>query len=74
MQSNELKNIYLWNTNIGNENQKKLSDTYSANLNFGVNDFAKGVPLSVPATISGQAMFSDSLKIEFYRPLGNPSN
>jgi len=73
LQSNELKTVYLWNTNISNENQKKLSDTYSVNLNFGVSDFAKGVPLSIPATISEQTMFSDSLKIEFYKPLGNPT-
>ena len=73
LQSNELKTVYLWKTNISNENQKKLSDTYSVNLNFGVSDFAKGVPLSIPATISEQTMFSDSLKIEFYKPLGNPT-
>ena len=73
LQNNELKNVYLWNTNINNDNQQKLSDLYTTNLNFGVSDFAKGVPLSIPKPISGQTMFSDSLKIEFYKSLGNPT-
>ena len=73
LQNNELKTVYLWNTNINNDNQQKLSDLYTTNLNFGVSDFAKGVPLSSPEPISGQTMFSDSLKIEFYKPLGNPT-
>ena len=73
LQNNELKTVYLWNTNINNDNQQKLSDLYTTNLNFGVSDFAKGVPLSIPKPISGQTMFSDSLKIEFYKSLGNPT-
>jgi len=68
-----LQTVYLWNTNISDENQKKLLSLSTAELNFGVSDFAKGVPLSIPATISEQTMFSDSLKIEFYKPLGNPT-
>ena len=68
-----LQTVYLWNTNISDENQKKLLSLSTAKLNFGVSDFAKGVPLSIPATISEQTMFSDSLKIEFYKPLGNPT-
>ena len=73
LQNNELKNVYLWNTNLNNENQQMLTDLYSANLNFGVSDFAKGVPLSSPEPISEQTMFSDSIKIEFYKPLGDPT-
>ena len=73
LQNNELKNVYLWNTNLNNENQQMLTDLYSANLNFGVSDFAKGVPLSTPEPISEQTMFSDSIKIEFYKPLGDPT-
>ena len=53
---------------------KNLQTLYTANLNFGVSDFAKGVPLSSPEPISGQTMFSDSLKIEFYKPLGESHN
>ena len=73
LQNNELKNVYLWNTNLNNENQQMLTDLYSVNLNFGVSDFAKGVPLSSPEPISEQTMFSDSIKIEFYKPLGDPT-
>ncbi|MBT4414942.1 MAG: hypothetical protein HOC84_01165 [Flavobacteriaceae bacterium] len=72
-QDGNIKNIYLWNTNISNEKQKELINSYTAKFNFGVSDFAKGVPLSAPKPISGQTMFSDSLQIEFYKPLGNPT-
>ena len=62
----------MWNTNIDLDSQKILKNSSTASLNFGVTDFAKGVPLSSPKPISGQTMFSDSLTIEFYKPLGNP--
>lgn len=66
-----LKNIYAWNTKIDGEkiNKEKLFAT----IHLGVKDFSKGVPLSPPITVSEQTMFSDSLKIEFYKPLGNPT-
>ena len=66
-----LKNIYAWNTKIDDKtiNKEKLSAT----IHLGVKDFSKGVPLSEPITVSEQTMFSDSLKIEFYKPLGNPT-
>ena len=41
-----LQTVYLWNTNISDENQKKLLSLSTAELNFGVSDFSKGVPLS----------------------------
>ena len=62
-----LQTVYLWNTNISDENQKKLLSLSTAELNFGVNDFSKGVPLSAPKSISEQTMFSDSLLIEFFK-------
>ena len=66
-----LKNIYAWNTKIDGEkiNKEKLFAT----IHLGFKDFSKGVPLSPPITVSEQTMFSDSLKIEFYKPLGNPT-
>ena len=66
-----LKNIYAWNTKIDDKtiNKEKLLAT----IHLGVKDFSKGVPLSEPITVSEQTMFSDSLKIEFYKPLGNPT-
>jgi len=72
LENSNLKTVYLWNTNIDLDSQKILKNSSTASLNFGVTDFAKGVPLSPPKPISGQTMFSDSLKIEFYKPLGNP--
>ena len=72
LENSNLKIVYLWNTNIDLDSQKILKNSSTASLNFGVTDFAKGVPLSSPKPISGQTMFSDSLKIEFYKPLGNP--
>ena len=68
-----LQTVYLWNTKISDENQKKLLSLSNAELNFGVSDFSKGVPLSAPKPISEQTMFSDSLLIEFFKPLGNPT-
>ena len=73
LKKSSAKNIYLWETNISVENQKKLSMSSISNLNFGVSDFSKGVPLSPPKPISEQTMFSDSLTIEFFKPLGNPT-
>ena len=72
LDDSSLKAVYLWNTNINSEHQKELLENFSVNLNFGVSDFAKGVPLSIPQPISEQTMFSDSLKIEFYKSLGDP--
>jgi len=65
-----LKNIYAWNTNIDDEKINK--ENLLATVHLGVKNFSKGVPLSEPITVSEQTMFSDSLKIEFYKPLGNP--
>ena len=64
-----LQTVYLWNTNISDENQKKLLSLSTDEVNFGVSDLAKGVPLSAPKPISEQTMFSDSLLIEFFKPL-----
>jgi uncharacterized membrane protein len=66
-----LKNIYAWNTNIDDEKINK--ENLLATVHLGVKNFSKGVPLSEPITVSEQTMFSDSLKIEFYKPLGNPT-
>ena len=65
-----LKNIYAWNTKI---NENLINKENTATIYLGVKDFSKGVPLSEPITVSEQTMFSDSLKIEFYNPLGNPT-
>ena len=73
LEQKSLKAVYLWNTSINKDNQTELLGLSTAELNFGVSDFAKGVPLSIPKPISGQTMFSDSLKIEFYKSLGNPT-
>lgn len=72
LENSNLKTVYLWNVNIDSESQEILKNSNTALLNFGVTDFGKGVPLSSPKPISEQTMFSDSLKIEFYKPLGNP--
>ena len=72
LEGNEsLKNIYAWNTNIDDEKINK--ENLLATVHLGVKNFSKGVPLSEPITVSEQTMFSDSLKIEFYKPLGNPT-
>ena len=49
-----------------------LQNQFSATLNFGVKDFANGVPLLQPVLITEKTLFSDSLKIEFYKAPGNP--
>jgi hypothetical protein len=67
-----IKNIYLWNTKINSKNQEMLQNQFSATLNFGVKDFANGVPLLQPVLITEKTLFSDSLKIEFYKAPGNP--
>jgi len=69
--NDSLKNIYAWNTNIDDEKINK--ENLLATVHLGVKNFSKGVPLSEPITVSEQTMFSDSLKIEFYKPLGNPT-
>ena len=66
-----MKNIYAWNTKI--DDKKINKEKLLATIHLGVKDFSKGVPLSEPITVSEQTMFSDSLKIEFYNPLGNPT-
>ncbi|MCH1557608.1 MAG: chitobiase/beta-hexosaminidase C-terminal domain-containing protein, partial [Flavobacteriaceae bacterium] len=68
----KLKNIYLWKTPLSSQDQQKLVESYSTNFNFGVKDFAKGVPLSNPIPISDQTLFADSLKFEFYKSVGDP--
>ena len=67
-----IKNIYLWNTKINSKNQEMLQNQFSATLNFGVKDFANGIPLLQPVLITEKTLFSDSLKIEFYKAPGNP--
>ena len=68
----KLKNLYLWNTPLSSQDQQKLVESYSTNFNFGVKDFAKGVPLSNPIPISDQTLFADSLQFEFYKSVGDP--
>ena len=68
----KLKNLYLWNTSLSSQDQQKLVESYSTNFNFGVKDFAKGVPLSNPIPISDQTLFADSLQFEFYKSVGDP--
>lgn len=70
-ENKSLKNIYAWNTKI--DDKKINKEKLLATIHLGVKDFSKGVPLSEPITVSEQTMFSDSLKIEFYNPLGNPT-
>ena len=72
MENKNIKNIYLWNTKITIQNQKLLKDQFNAKLNFGVKDFANGIPLLQPVLITEKTLFSDSLKIEFYKAPGNP--
>jgi hypothetical protein len=67
-----IKNIYLWNTSINKTNQKLLQQQFNGNLNFGITDFAKGVPLLKPVLTTERTLFSDSLKIIFYNAPGNP--
>ena len=50
LEQKSLKAVYLWNTSINKDNQTELLGLSTAELNFGVSDFAKGVPLSIPAT------------------------
>ena len=67
-----IKNIYLWNTSINKTNQKLLQQQFNGNLNFGITNFAKGVPLLKPVLTTERTLFSDSLKIIFYNAPGNP--
>ena len=71
-ENKNIKNIYLWNTKISSKNQEMLQNQFSATLNFGVKDFANGIPLLQPVLITEKTLFSDSLKIEFYKAPGNP--
>jgi hypothetical protein len=68
----KLKNLYLWNTSLSSQDQQKLAESFSTNFNFGVKDFAKGVPLSNPIPMSDQTLFADSLQFEFYKSVGDP--
>lgn len=72
LENSSIKKAYLWNTNVSIDQQKKLNQNYTAELNFGAKNFAKGMPLSLPVIISEQTLFKDSLSIEIYKSLGNP--
>ena len=67
----KLKNLYLWNTSLSSQDQQKLVESYSTNFNFGVKDFAKGVPLSVQYNFRSN-FICRSLQFEFYKSVGNP--
>jgi len=73
LENSSLKKAYLWNTNISLDQQKKLNENYTTELNFGAKNFAKDMPLSLPVIISEQTLFEDSLLIEIYKSLGNPN-
>ena len=70
--SSEVKNLYLWNTKISNDQESILKDRFSANLNFGIKDFSSNMPLLQPVVMAEPTLFTDSLLVEFYKPLGNP--
>ena len=72
LQKSNVKNVYLWNTNISSDDQKELKNLSSADLNFGIKDFSKNMPLLAPVLLDNKTLFSDSLIIEFYKPPGNP--
>ena len=72
LESSQTKNVYLWNTKIKPEQESLLEDQFSANLNFGIKDFSSDMPLLQPIIMTEQTLFTDSLLVKFYKPLGNP--
>ena len=72
LEDSSLKNAYLWNTKITSSQQKMLKDNFALNLNFGVTDFAKDMPMTQPLVTTEQTLFKDSLLINIYKALGSP--
>ena len=72
VEGSRLKNAYLWNTKITSSQQKMLKDNFALNLNFGVTDFAKDMPMTQPLVTTEQTLFKDSLVIDIYKALGSP--
>tara|TARA_B100001093_G_scaffold22385_3_gene19936 strand:- start:365 stop:2413 length:2049 start_codon:yes stop_codon:yes gene_type:complete len=72
LEDSRLKNAYLWNTKITSSQQKMLKDNFALNLNFGVADFAKDMPMTQPLVTTEQTLFKDSLLINIYKALGSP--